>query len=109
MLADWRDDGRIDRAYAPSCYQEAIETLPLDLRDYSNAAEVIERALLSSGRAPGRSAAGEEAVPSVEERRGALPPLPEALLALGLLVLAGAAAAALALRRRATGRRGSSG
>ena len=44
ILADWLDDSRIDRVYALSCYEAAIDAIPHDLRDYTDAADVIGRA-----------------------------------------------------------------
>ena len=45
LLDDWVDNVRIDKAYPAACYREAIRHLKGDLRDYSSAAEDIERAL----------------------------------------------------------------
>lgn len=45
VLADWFDNGRIDRLYDLHCYEEAIDAIPADLRDYANAEEIISRAL----------------------------------------------------------------
>jgi hypothetical protein len=45
VLADWFDNGRIDRLYDLHCYEEAIDSIPPDLRDYANAEEIISRAL----------------------------------------------------------------
>ncbi len=56
VLADWFDNGRIDRLYQAHCYEEAIDDIPDDLRDYANAEEIIGRALQASLRnelAPG--------------------------------------------------------
>lgn len=56
VLADWFDNGRIDRLYPLHCYEEAIDAIPDDLRDYADAEEVISRALQSALRgelAPG--------------------------------------------------------
>ena len=56
VLADWFDNGRIDRLYPLNCYEEAIDAIPDDLRDYADAEEVITRALqaaLSGKLAPG--------------------------------------------------------
>lgn len=50
VLSDWFADGRVDRAYPLECYQVAVESLPSDLRDYTNAQEEIERALQSAAR-----------------------------------------------------------
>ncbi|MGI8478434.1 MAG: hypothetical protein ACR2M2_01010 [Gaiellaceae bacterium] len=56
VLADWFDNGRIDRLYQAHCYEEAIDDIPDDLREYANAEEIIGRALQFSLRdelAPG--------------------------------------------------------
>lgn len=45
VLADWFDNGRIDRIYPLHCYEEAIDAIPEDLRDYADAEDVITRAL----------------------------------------------------------------
>lgn len=45
IVADWFDNGRIDRIYPLHCYEEAIDAIPADIRDYANAADVIHRAL----------------------------------------------------------------
>jgi hypothetical protein len=45
IVADWFDNGRIDRIYPLHCYEEAIDAIPQDIRDYANAADVIKRAL----------------------------------------------------------------
>ena len=45
VLADWYDNGRIDRLYPLHCYEEAIDAIPADIRDYVDARDVIERAL----------------------------------------------------------------
>jgi len=50
VLADWFDNGRIDHLYPAHCYEDAIDAIPDDLRDYADAEEVITRALQSSLR-----------------------------------------------------------
>jgi cobalamin biosynthesis Mg chelatase CobN len=45
VIDDWYDDGRVDRTYPLHCYDDAIEALPPDVRDYSSAKEDILRAL----------------------------------------------------------------
>lgn len=45
VLGDWFDNGRIDRLYPLHCYEEAIDSIPADIRDYADAEEVISRAL----------------------------------------------------------------
>jgi hypothetical protein len=56
VLGDWFDNGRIDRLYPLNCYEEAIDAIPADLRDYADAEDVITRALqaaLNGNLAPG--------------------------------------------------------
>jgi hypothetical protein len=50
VLADWFDNGRIDRLYPLHCYEEAIDAIPPDIRDYADAEEVISRALTAALR-----------------------------------------------------------
>jgi hypothetical protein len=45
VLDDWWADGRVDRLYPLHCYEEAIDSIPPDIRDYSDAESVISRAL----------------------------------------------------------------
>src|SRR5262245_34326660 len=45
VLNDWWDNGRVDRLYPLHCYEEAIDSIPPDIRDYSDAEAVISRAL----------------------------------------------------------------
>ena len=45
VIDDWYEDGRVDGTYKLHCYDDAIEILPRDVRDYSSAKEDIERAL----------------------------------------------------------------
>jgi hypothetical protein len=45
VIADWRDNGRIDKTYPPQCYREAVAALPEDVRVYSSAQNDITRAL----------------------------------------------------------------
>ena len=60
VLQDWFDNGRIDRVYDLQCYEDAIDAIPADLRDYANAEDVISRALAAAqvdgdGYGPGGS------------------------------------------------------
>lgn len=50
VIDDWYDDGRVDGTYALHCYDDAIEILPRDVRDYSSAKEDIQRALTNRKR-----------------------------------------------------------
>ena len=73
VLADWFDNGRIDRLYPLHCYEDAIDAIPDDLRDYADAEEVISRALQSALRGrlapggadptPGEDPSGEDGTP----------------------------------------------
>jgi hypothetical protein len=45
VIDDWYEDGRVDGTYALHCYDDAIDSLPRDVRDYSSAKEDIQRAL----------------------------------------------------------------
>jgi hypothetical protein len=45
VLADWFDNGRIDRLYPLNCYEEAIDAIPDDIGPYVDAEDVITRAL----------------------------------------------------------------
>ncbi len=47
VIDDWYDNGRVDGSYDLHCYDDAIDALPRDVRDYSSAKEDIERALQS--------------------------------------------------------------
>ena len=56
VLGDWFDNGRIDRLYPFNCYEEAIDAIPPDIGPYSDAEDVITRALhaaLAGHLAPG--------------------------------------------------------
>jgi hypothetical protein len=60
VIDDWYEDGRVDGTYALHCYDDAIEILPRDVRDYSSAKEDIERALQNKLR-------GEPAPPATTD------------------------------------------
>jgi hypothetical protein len=110
VIADWSDNGRVDRIYPLDCYQQAVEALAPDIRDYTDAQESIELALTTavrkqSGTKPALTRSIAAATP-VETDGSASLPLP--LVALGALGAAGVAAGAVALafRRPAPGRKG---
>ncbi len=50
VLADWFDNGLIDRVYGLRCYEDAMTALPPDVRDYTDAEVVIRRALQQAAR-----------------------------------------------------------
>ena len=67
VLDDWFDNGRVDVLYQLPCYGEAIDVIPSDIRDYSDAEEVISRALQAATR--GKLAeGGVDPTPSVARR-----------------------------------------
>jgi hypothetical protein len=111
VIADWSDDGRVDRVYPLDCYQQAIEAMAPDIRDYTDAQETIELALTmavrkKSGAKPATQARSLAAARPVDTSGSAPMPLP--LVALGALGAAALAAGGLtyAGRRATFGRRG---
>ncbi len=134
VINDWYGDGRVDKIYPLHCYEDAIDALPVDVRDYSSAKEDIERALQFAVRNqpdPGRPAppgdeTGSGTGPSGNGDAGTTPgtggPLNEAVDNIGpanadsvpipLIALGGLALVLLAagsagyVRRRVLARRG---
>jgi hypothetical protein len=115
VVEDWRDNGRIDRLYKLHCYEEAIDAIPPELRDYTNAVDVIRQAYLSrTGTSlsppPGE---GPPSNPGVEPPPDETPtintsgttdiPLPVYVLGALALVLLGAGALGYVSRRRSRG------
>jgi hypothetical protein len=72
VLDDWLDDGRIDRLYDLACYEDAVESMPEELRIYANAEEVIGRALQAASRGK-LDAGGRDPTPDQGDP-GASPP-----------------------------------
>ena len=60
VIDDWYDDGRVDGTYELHCYDDAIEALPRDVRDYSSAKDDITRAMQNQMR-------GEPAPPATSD------------------------------------------
>jgi hypothetical protein len=60
VINDWYDNGRVDGTYAVHCYDDAIDALPRDVRDYSSAKDDIQRALQARLR-------GEDAPPATDD------------------------------------------
>jgi hypothetical protein len=67
VIDDWYDDGRIDGTYELHCYDDAIEILPRDVRDYSSAKEDIQRALQAKLRGQPAPPATTDPTPADEE------------------------------------------
>jgi hypothetical protein len=128
VLADWFDNGRIDRLYDLHCYEDAIDAIPNDLRDYANAEEIISRALQAavsgeldaggpdpspgnggptspggSGGSPGSgSGDGSSASPDVDTTGLSSVPIPLIILAAMSLALLAAGGVGYLRRRQAT-------
>ena len=51
VIRDWYDGGRVDGVYSLRCYRAAIQALPEDVLQYSDARDEIERALAYATRA----------------------------------------------------------
>ncbi len=45
LVNDYWADGRLDRTYSVSCFRDAIDNLPPDVRQYSDASDDLRRAL----------------------------------------------------------------
>jgi hypothetical protein len=113
VIAVWSDNGRVDRVYPLDCYQQAIEAMAPDIRDYTDAQEKIELALTlavrkKTGAKPAPRARSLAAARPVDTSGSAALPLPLPLVALGVLGAGALAAGGLtyAGRRRTLGRRG---
>jgi hypothetical protein len=52
VIDDWLADGRIDGKYSVACYQQALQNVQEDLRDYSNVTDVIAAAMQNALRNP---------------------------------------------------------
>lgn len=50
LVNDYWADGRLDRTYSVSCFREAIDKLPPDVRHYSDAGDDLRRALAGAVR-----------------------------------------------------------
>lgn len=50
LVNDYWADNRVDRTYPISCYREAMEKLPDDVQQYSDAQDDLRRALLAAIR-----------------------------------------------------------
>jgi hypothetical protein len=112
VVEDWRDNGRIDGLYELHCYEDAIAAIPSEIRDYTDAEDVIRQAYLSAGGGnrppapPTDTPPGDDqppvATPDVDTSSTSDVPFP--VLVLGALALALLAAGALGyVSRRRSG------
>jgi hypothetical protein len=124
VVDDWYGDGRVDEIFPTHCYLDAIRSLPVDVKDYSNAEEDIRRALAyarqhkpdpgpAGGPAPTATGPGgssdttgsdTSAAPGVDTSGPSSVPIPLLILG-GLALLLLAAGGAGYLSRRAQARR----
>ena len=99
ILDDWLDNSRIDGIYALPCYEAAIDAIPSDLLDYTDAADVIARAFqdVSGNRLQRRQLEGPSQIESPPP--GVVPPVDSSAstaFPLPLLVLGGMSVVLLA-------------
>ena len=108
VVEDWRDNRRIDRLYDLHCYEEGIDAIPLELRDYTDAEDVIRQAYLSRGgarRPPEPPRSGDqppppEVVPTINTSGTTDVPFQVLVLGALALVLLSAGALGYVARRR---------
>lgn len=77
VIGDWYVDGRVDGTYPISCYQQAIQNLPEDVRSYADAASEIRRAMLDRlrhGDDPTRGKSRRAIAPLTFSKNGGEPP-----------------------------------
>jgi len=111
VLSDWYADGRVDDSYPLTCYDEALDAVPSDIRDYTDAHDVIARALQEAARAFGvitppstpRPPSGTlkpQDAPVVSTAASSSIPVPLVVLASSAFVLLGSGALGHVMRRR---------
>jgi hypothetical protein len=72
LVNDYWADNRVDRTYPIACYREAMEKLPRDVQEYSDAQDDLRRALLAAIRderdsGGGFTGGGKTGAPSFED------------------------------------------
>jgi hypothetical protein len=111
ILGEWLDHGRIEGRYPLRCYEQAIDAIPPEILDYSNAEEVIRQAFHTAGgrglalhkgaRARARESQ-QEASRTLDTSAPTAFPLPLlALTGVSLALLAAGAVGYVSRRRRA--------
>ena len=111
VVEDWRDNGRIDGLYKLHCYEDAIAAIPSEIRDYTDAEDVIRQAYLSAGGGnrpppapptdePGQDDQPPVAAPGIDTSSTSDIPFPVLVLGALALVLLGAGALGYVSRRR---------
>lgn len=98
VITDWARDGSIDRAYPATCYRQAMQNAPTDLKVYSTVEDDLQSALRQ--RTARRLAGAHVAAVSLETSGGSSFSMLVALVA-GLGGVLGVCSLAAAVRRRA--------
>ncbi len=94
-VADCNAHGTLSKHYSPGQLRNALDTMPADVKEYTNCYDVIQRALVTElGQIPG---GGNQK--SGSDSGGSLLPTP-VIVVLALLVVAAAAFGVAALRRK---------
>jgi hypothetical protein len=99
VITDWARDGSIERAYPATCYRQAMQNAPTDLKVYSTIEDDLQSALRQ--RTARRLAGARVAAVSLETSGGSSFSVLVALIAGVGGVLAVCSLAAAAVRRRA--------
>jgi hypothetical protein len=99
VIADWSRDGSVDGSYPATCYRQAMQNAPTDLKVYSTLEDDLQSALRQR---TARRLAGTHVAPvSLGASGGSSFSLLVALVAgLGGLLAVGSLAASLVRRRR---------
>jgi len=99
VIADWSRDGSIDGRYPESCYRQAMQNAPTDLKVYSTLEDDLQSALRERSA---RRLSGAHVVAASVDTSGSASSLPQ-LVALigGLALVLGVGSATVALVRRA--------
>jgi hypothetical protein len=72
VISDWYDNGRMDHDYPIACYQQALQHLPQDIREYADAQDVIGRALTAAIARQGKNA---QSGSPTDTTKGQIPPV----------------------------------
>jgi len=77
VIDDWYADGRVDGTYPAHCYDDAIEILPRDIKEYSSAPDDIARALQNRLNNKPAPPATTDPTPADEKPAPTSPPPPK--------------------------------
>ena len=74
LVNDYWADNRVDKVYPVSCYRDAMDSFPADVKNYSDAEDDLRRALLVAIRDQ-RSNGGFRDLASKQKKEEAVPPV----------------------------------